>query len=390
MSTRIKLLVILCLAIAGTVLWYTPAARDLAMPAIAFVQENILYVLAATITLIAALTFLFVRSTSVSRNRKRELDEYMRVVQQTASIAPQTFKRVLIDDAPETDLASLNRDTNIPQKTPQRGAATDRKTKKRQAAQSELAAISEDLYFQPVTDVSEGQIIGYEIYRQAKQKSRQNPIFVQHTPIASKADQAEFEYSTLEKTTSATQHEMWADIVQTNQISFFVQIGDALLDDKSLWRRAASMLRKQIQSNPSIALVVRSACFANAPQKVINERLLKLKRLHNSGVPLVLRGFKHDHMLVTEDQLSSFYLSSCCKDELLSCYAGEAAEDINAAYKQIAKLSLDTSVRGIVSETDVVDSMAAGAKFMSGDYLAPPRKLKADASVGPAVHENTN
>lgn len=313
----------------------------------------------------------------------------MRVAQQTASKAPQTFKREVIDAAPKIGLDSSDREVQTHQESPQPSIIVGGKTKKRQHAQHELSKISNDLYFQPVTNMSEGQIIGYEIYRQATQTSRQNPIYVQHTPGTCKTDQAEFEYSTLEKTASAINHEMWADIAQTNQISFFVQIGDALLDDKSLWRRVASALRKQNKSNPSITLSIRSSAFAATPRKTINERLQKLKRLHNSGVPLALCGFQHDHKLVTEDQLSSFYLSICGKEELLCCYAGDAAPDINLAYQQIVKSLLGTSVQGIVSETDVVDCMAAGASFMSGDYLAPPRKLKEDASAGTDADEQT-
>lgn len=381
LSTRIIILATVSIAITGAVLWYLPATRFLVTAAIMFVETSGLYVLAAAVVLVFVLALSFARSATIARNRKRELDEYMRVVQQTASDVPRSFKKELVDAIPENgpDLG-VNEPITVSEPI-QLKVIPGGKDKKQLPVKAQISTISDDLFFQPVTNVSAGQIIGYEIFRQARQVARQEPIFIQHYQEAGELNPAEFEYSTLEKAAAATDHEMWSEITQRNQISFFVQASEALLDDKTLWRRTAAILRKKSKSNPSITLSVCSSALANAPKKTINERLLKLKRLQNSDVRLALSGFKHDQDLVTQEQLEQFCLIRCCKEELLSCYAGEATTDTMLAYQQISNLSLDIVVQGIVSETDLVDCMAAGAKFMSGDYIAPPRKLKSDTSV---------
>lgn len=346
-------------------------------------QASGLYVLAATFIIVFVLAFISFRAAANARNRKRELDEYMRVAQQTASTQPQSFKRNLSETDAETGSTADNNNPTTPQEPPKLSVIAGGKSKKkRPPSEIKLSTISDDLYFQPVTKMPDGQIAGYEVYRRAIPVSRQIPIFVQSNPSATKQEQAEFEYSTLEKAASATNHEMWTDIAKTDDIRFFVQTSDALLDDKALWRRAASLLKKQSKLNPTIALVVHSSSFANTAQKLIKERIQKLQRIKTAGVQLAVFGFQHDHELVTEDQIGCFYLSICDKEELLGCHADSATTNILDAYGLIANSSLDKSVRGIASEADVVDCIAAGAKFMSGDYLAPPRKLKSEQQIG--------
>lgn len=354
--------------------------QEMFVAGIARVQSGGLYVLAGAAIIAFVLTFMIARSAAKARNRKRELDEYMRVAQQTASAAPQSFKKDLTGTEPLEKPDAEAGEPPAAQKLPELKVIRGGKTKKRKLVQPEIISVSDELYFQPVTNVSGGQIIGYDIYRQAMQTSRRNAAYIQTTPANGNIDQAEFELETLQKAAEATQYEMWTNIAEERQISFFIHLGAALLDDKTHWRRAAIALRKQSRSNPSITLAVCSSSFANATKKTVNDRLQKLQKLQSSGVPLMLYGFQHDPEMLTEEQLGSFDLFCCGKDELTSCQSGEASPGSILAYQQVIEAALGIYVRGIASDTDVVDCMAAGAKFMSGDFLAPPRKLKSDRS----------
>ncbi|MEM8540556.1 MAG: EAL domain-containing protein [Pseudomonadota bacterium] len=383
MATRLTLIGLFGIAIVGAGLWYSPAPLGLVLEALAIMQSSGLYVLAATFVIVFVLAFLSFRAAANARNRKRELDEYMRVAQQTASVQPQSFKKNPAEAEADNELAPEDNPPTTVQEPPQLSVIAGGKSKKKRASgEIELSSISDELYFQPVTKMPDGQIAGYEVYRQAIPVSRQVPIFVQSNPSASKEEQAEFEFSTLEKAAAATGQEIWTDIAETSRIRFFVQISDALLDDKLLWRRAGSILKKQTNSNPTIALVVHSSAFADTAQKLSKGRMQKLQRLHNAGVPLALYGFQHDHQLVTEALIDCFDVSICDKETLLGYRANSATADLPKAFEQIDNSSLMTSVRGIASEADVVDCIAAGVKLMSGDYLAPPRKLKSEESIG--------
>ena len=332
--------------------------------------------LAAAIVLIIFLAVIVFVTVSNARKRQRELDEYMRVAQQTSSSMPHSSNNVAVQPNQEKKSESLDRKPVKNQKPTQLRVEEDSKPKIRPVDQEELTAISEDLFFQPVTEMPDGQIVGYEIFREATRVARQNPIYVQSNPGASPKIQAEFELSTLEMTAAATQHEMWTELAKSSEIRFFVHISEALMDDKELWRKAVSLLKKSSKANPTVTLSVCSSAFANASQKIIKERFQKLNRLNNAGLSLALCGLDHDPNLFADHSLTSFYLSICGKEELLNCHAGDTAKDVLAAYQMIAESSLETSVHGIASEADVIDCLAAGAKYMSGDHLAPPRKLK--------------
>ncbi|MEM9575355.1 MAG: hypothetical protein AAF870_09015, partial [Pseudomonadota bacterium] len=119
MATRLTLIGLFGIAIVGAGLWYSPALRGLVLEALAVMQSSGLYVLAATFGIVFGLAFLRFRAAANARNRKRELDEYMRVAQQTASVQPHSFKKNLAEIEADNEFVSEDNKPTTLQEPPQ-------------------------------------------------------------------------------------------------------------------------------------------------------------------------------------------------------------------------------------------------------------------------------
>ncbi len=379
-----KILILLGIAAAAIAAWYIPFARALIVELGEIVQSHGLYVFAAAIFLTIVLAFIMVRSVKNARKRKRELDEVLRVAQQTniAGVSAGAQRPQMLDDTAEEKAAQMQGTQTSEEALLRSNVTTGTFVKKRlsQVSADNAHTYSEDLFFQPVIDMGNGNIVAYEVYRQISLNSRKKPIFVQSSPSNIAAERARFELTTLEMIASTTNRALWSKNNKKNSNGILVHISEALMEDDELWAKCVALFNANKHLQDDAKLCVSSHAFADQPSQVIAERMEQLEALTAIGVELGLSGLEYDPALLPNKQLKCFDMVLCDRGTLLECYAGISDPKLLKVYTQVTKARLGLVVSGISCDADVVDCMAAGIKLMSGDYLAPPRKLKSEAA----------
>ena len=384
MLTQNKIVMILGVAAAAAVAWFIPFTRKLIVELGAIVQSHGLYVFAVAVSLTIVLALVMLRSVQSARRRKRELDEVLRVAQQTnhLKVATGSAEKPIAEENTVEIAVDMQSTQSSEEALLQSNVTTGTFVKKRrsQLSADKSYAFSEEIFFQPVINMGNGNVAAYEVHRQISVRSRKNPVFVQSSPSKYASERAAFELATLEMIASTTIRPLWSENTKKSSVGILVHISEALLEDSERWAQCVALFSANQQLQHNATFCIDSEAFAGHPKQMVAERLAQLKALTVLGVELGLSGFEHDTQLLSSKQLKTFDIVVCEKGELLECHSGIADPTRVKAYTQISKARLGLVVSGISCDADVVDCMAAGIKLMSGDFLAPPRKLKPDAA----------
>lgn len=235
-------------------------------------------------------------------------------------------------------------------------------------------SLSKSIYFQPVVDLIDGQILAYQVSRRINGIGSKAPQFTQG-PIQSGVHAlAEFQYE-LAKQVMMNSRRFFSDLNES-AARIHVPVSTGLINDDTLWNPLMKLAKAHVPVLAGLVFIVDDQALAKGDEKIDN----RLIDLHQMGAEIGVGGFDFHFESLKKLAREALFVAVGNTGDLDA--VGEKAQRKNICLNAMLDARIPVAINHIASETDVVDALEAGGTLGCGNLFGPPRRLKGD---GPDV-----
>lgn len=368
-------------------IWLLPEARAQFDLLVQIIQNNGMFVSAVLLPVILVMFCAIWISTGKVRSSRRDLDEYMRTEmlnQGPTSLrqkpdTPEPIPPKPDNEPPAALIVEEQIDVVPAPDAPNEESGPANKTTEDEFEAPVITRLSEELFFQPVLKMPEGDIVGYDIFRQGYTKSRKAPVFVQSRAGQTLSDRIGFEQDIIENSIAAMPRIVPPEDNLAGAKRLFIHISEAILEDMDSINDLIELFTQDQDTAAGVCLCVASTAVArNHPNT--SDTISLVEKFAALGVEMALVGFEFDAKILEANKISAFSIFVCNARELLAADV-DPDDTRHKLLETIKEANITIFCRDILSDADVVDTLAIGGQLLSGSFLAKPRKLKSSEKV---------